>query len=102
MLMLQPTNAPRASGARSGEPIYAALDLGTNNCRLLVASLEKKGGSLVPQINVHDSFSRIVRLGEGVSTSGMLTDEAMERTLSALRVCQKKLAKFNIASSRFV
>jgi exopolyphosphatase/guanosine-5'-triphosphate,3'-diphosphate pyrophosphatase len=100
--MLQPTNAPRERGVESGGPVYAALDLGTNNCRLLVASLEKAAGSLVPHISVHDSFSRIVRLGEGVSATGALSDDAMERTLTALRICQKKLAKFNITSARFV
>jgi len=100
--MLQPTNAPRASGVQSGEQVFAALDLGTNNCRLLIASLEKAQGSLVPHISVYDSFSRIVRLGEGVSTSGVLADDAMERTLAALRICQKKLAKFNITAARFV
>lgn len=100
--MLQPTNAPRERGDKSGAPVYAALDLGTNNCRLLIASLEKTQGSLVPHIHVHDSFSRIVRLGEGVSTSGQLSEAAMERTLAALKVCHKKLAKFNIASARYV
>ncbi len=100
--MLQPPNAPRERGEKSGAPVYAALDLGTNNCRLLIASLEKAQGSLVPHISVHDSFSRIVRLGEGVSTSGVLSEDAMERTLSALKVCQKKLAKFNVANARFV
>ena len=99
---MQPTNSSHERGVKSGEPVYAALDLGTNNCRLLVASLESVSGSLVPQLHVHDSFSRIVRLGEGVSTSGALSDDAMDRTLSALRICQKKLAKFNIAASRFV
>ncbi len=100
--MSQPTNSPHANGVGSGEPVYAALDLGTNNCRLLVASLEKISGSLVPHLQVHDSFSRIVRLGEGVSASGVLSEDAMERTLAALRICQKKLSKFNIAASRFV
>lgn len=100
--MLQPTNAPDVRGDKSGAPVYAALDLGTNNCRLLVASLEKAPGSLVPHISVHDSFSRIVRLGEGVSSTGVLSEDAMERTLAALKVCQKKLAKFTIHSARFV
>lgn len=100
--MLQPANAPRERGAKLGEPVYAALDLGTNNCRLLIASLEPQAGSNVPHIHVHDSFSRIVRLGEGVSASGMLSSDAMDRTLAALRVCQKKLSKFNVAGARFV
>ena len=99
---MQPTNSPQGRGVRSGAPVYAALDLGTNNCRLLIASLEKAPGSLVPHICVHDSFSRIVRLGEGVSTSGVLAEDAMERTLSALKVCQKKLAKFDVTAARYV
>nr|WP_321457628.1 Ppx/GppA phosphatase family protein [uncultured Cohaesibacter sp.] len=64
---------------------YAALDLGTNNCRLLVA--EPYGQSF----RVIDAFSRIVRLGEGLSQSGRLSDEAQERAIAALRVCQSKL-----------
>lgn len=100
--MIQPTGTPRASGVRPGEPVYAALDLGTNNCRLLIASLQELGGSLVPNIAVQDSFSRIVRLGEGVNATGELSEEAMERTLAALRICQRKIAKFEIASARFV
>ncbi|MDX2074518.1 MAG: Ppx/GppA phosphatase family protein [Alphaproteobacteria bacterium] len=100
--MPQPTDAPRDRGAKSGEPFYAALDLGTNNCRLLIATLEKAQESLVPHISVHDSFSRIVRLGEGVDATGVLSEDAMERTLSALRICHKKLAKFNIAAGRYV
>lgn len=104
--MLQPHSAPRNGGARSApgsrEQLYAALDLGTNNCRLLIASLDQPAGSLVPSLRVLDSFSRIVRLGEGVSETGQLSEGAMERTLAALRVCQKKLAKYEIAASRFV
>ena len=84
------------------QPLYAALDLGTNNCRLLVASLAEAEGLLVPGIRVHDSFSRIVRLGEGVGESGKLSDEAMERTLAALKICQRKLAKFELAGLRCV
>lgn len=90
------------SGQDASEPVYAALDLGTNNCRLLVASVEQAGGSLVPALKVHDSFSRIVRLGEGVSETGQLSEEAMERTIAALKVCQKKIAKYGLASARYV
>lgn len=64
---------------------YAALDLGTNNCRLLIAKPE--GASF----RVVDAFSRIVRLGEGVSKSGQLCDAAMERTLEALHICRRKM-----------
>jgi len=65
--------------------VYAALDLGTNNCRLLVA--RRNGGSF----RVIDAFSRIVRLGEGLEASGRLSEAAMGRTLEALAVCARKL-----------
>src|SRR5258708_10493563 len=64
----------------SGE-IYAALDLGTNNCRLLVA--RASSGSF----RVIDAFSRIVRLGEGIAASGLLSEAAILRTLDALKIC---------------
>ncbi len=64
---------------------YAALDLGTNNCRLLVA--EPHGQSF----RVVDAFSRIVRLGEGLSQTGRLSEDAQDRAISALKVCQSKL-----------
>lgn len=83
-------------GVGDNAPIFAALDLGTNNCRLLVASPNGSG------LRVLDSFSRVVRLGEGVSTTGMLSDDAMERTLSALRACQKKLERYELTAARFV
>ena len=60
---------------------YAALDLGTNNCRLLVAVPDGA------EFRVVDSFSRIVRLGEGLGISGCLSDEAMDRTIEALAIC---------------
>jgi exopolyphosphatase / guanosine-5'-triphosphate,3'-diphosphate pyrophosphatase len=60
----------------------AALDLGTNNCRLLIAS-QGRGGNL----RIVDSFSRIVRLGEGIAQTGELTPAAIERTLEALKIC---------------
>lgn len=97
----------RVGGAESG-PVFAALDLGTNNCRLLIASPQGAGENTsasrvgVGGLRVFDSFSRVVRLGEGVSATGMLSQEAMERTLVALRACQKKLARYNISDSRFV
>lgn len=100
--MLQPRSTSLHNGDRSTMPVYAALDLGTNNCRLLIATLEESTGSTAPNIAVQDSFSRIVRLGEGVSDTGQLSEEAMERTLSALRICQKKLAKFEVVNARYV
>ena len=64
---------------------YAAIDLGTNNCRMLVARPFKESFRVV------DSFSRIVRLGEGVSADGRLSEEAIKRTVNALRVCHAKI-----------
>lgn len=75
---------------------YAALDLGTNNCRLLVARPE--GGAF----RVVDAFSRIVRLGEGVSRSGALSAAAMERTMEALHICRRKMDDRNVTRARLV
>ena len=69
---------------------YAALDLGTNNCRLLVARPSRRG------FRVIDAFSRIIRLGEGVSRSGRLSDAAIDRTIDALKVCAAKMAKHKV------
>ncbi len=69
-----------------GDALYAALDLGTNNCRLLIAQPTRPG-----QFRVVDAFSRIVRLGEGLGASGKLSAEAMERSVEALKVCATKL-----------
>lgn len=96
-----PSSQGRAQ-AQAGERIYAALDLGTNNCRLLVASLAAGGKDAAPTLKVFDSFSRIVRLGEGVNQVGQLSEDAMQRTRAALSACQKKLAKYNIHKARYV
>jgi exopolyphosphatase/guanosine-5'-triphosphate,3'-diphosphate pyrophosphatase len=78
-------------------PAYAALDLGTNNCRLLIAVPTRPG-----HFRVVDAFSRIVRLGEGVAASGRLRPEAMERALSALKVCAEKLAQRPVVQARLI
>lgn len=65
--------------------LYGALDLGTNNCRLLIATPAQQGFTVV------DAFSRIVRLGERLAQTGRLSDDAMGRTIEALRVCANKL-----------
>jgi len=82
--------------AGEGGPFYAALDLGTNNCRLLVAQ------PTADSFRVVDSFSRIVRLGEGVSRSGRLSEAAMERAVGALRVCAAKLRERRMAGLRLI
>jgi exopolyphosphatase/guanosine-5'-triphosphate,3'-diphosphate pyrophosphatase len=80
----------RDGGPRRGahEPThFAALDLGTNNCRLLIAAPTAHGYRVV------DAYSRIVRLGEGLSESGRLSDAAMERAISALGICAEKIRR---------
>ena len=79
----------RSSGGNSPQskrpPTYAALDLGTNNCRLLVA--RASGDSF----KVVDSYSRAVRLGNGLTATGRLSDESMDAAVEALNVCAKKM-----------
>ncbi|MBD3729654.1 MAG: Ppx/GppA family phosphatase [Sphingomonadales bacterium] len=75
---------------------YAALDLGTNNCRLLIA---RPAGE---DFTVIDAFSRVVRLGEGLANSGALSQEAMDRALGALKVCADKLRRRNVHLARSV
>ena len=78
-------------------PVFAALDLGTNNCRLLVAVPGRHG-----QFRVIDAFSRIVRLGEGLSASGRLGQAAMDRAVEALKVCGEKLRNRKIRRARLI
>lgn len=75
---------------------YAALDLGTNNCRLLVAKPVNAG------FHVVDAFSRIVRLGEGLGSSNVLSGNAMDRTIDALRVCRSKIDRNGVTRIRAV
>src|ERR1700748_2904442 len=78
--------APAVNGAQAtGTAVYAALDLGTNNCRLLIAC--PTGDSF----RVVDSFSRIIRLGEGVSATGCISDAAIDRAIAALSICRDKI-----------
>ncbi|WP_425998739.1 Ppx/GppA phosphatase family protein [Caulobacter sp. DWR1-3-2b1] len=86
-----PASPREESGRRRRPPgeqsCYAALDLGTNNCRLLVATPSPRGFRVV------EAYSRIVRLGEGLSQTGMLSDAAMERSMAALKVCAEKIRR---------
>ena len=79
---------------------FAALDLGTNNCRLLIARPTPMGSS--GGFRVVDAFSRIVRLGEGLEATGALSEAAMARTLDALKVCAAKIAHRHVAGARCV
>lgn len=82
--------APRA---RRGREVYAAIDLGTNNCRLLVARRTREGFRVV------DAFSRVVRLGEGVRTHGHMSEEAMDRAVEALEACAEKMTRRGVTRS---
>jgi exopolyphosphatase/guanosine-5'-triphosphate,3'-diphosphate pyrophosphatase len=96
------------AGAQGGPPMlpqerrygqrhtYGAIDLGTNNCRLLIARPTGGGFTVV------DAFSRVVRLGEGLSQTGRLSAEAMDRTAAALAICAEKLRRRNVSLSRAV
>ncbi|THD76217.1 MAG: Ppx/GppA family phosphatase [Phenylobacterium sp.] len=96
--------APRAPGAygrgrtrSTGDiPCYAALDLGTNNCRLLIATPNGAGFRVV------EAYSRIVRLGEGLSQSGRLSEPAMERALAALKVSAEKVRRRRVVRLRAI
>lgn len=89
---------PAPGGARApAQPhTYAALDLGTNNCRLLIARPSREGFRIV------DAFSRIVRLGEGVSSSGKLGEQAIRRTLGALEICRDKMEMRGVTRARLI
>src|SRR5215471_18883769 len=84
---LQPGPDPAGAGyaTHGSGSVYAALDLGTNNCRLLIAC--PSGDSF----RVVDSFSRIIRLGEGISATGCISDAAIERAIAALSICRDKI-----------
>lgn len=95
-------NQPRQDQPRHDQPrrrhapAYAAIDLGTNNCRLLVARPAASGFQVI------DSFSRIIRLGEGVATSGRISDAAIDRASAAMRVCAGKVRRWRVKRARFV
>lgn len=87
---------PQARIAPGYRQSYAAIDLGTNNCRLLIA--RPSGENFV----VVDAFSRVVRLGEGLAQTGRLSDAAMDRTVAALKICADKLKRRNVHLARSV
>ncbi|MFC3713567.1 Ppx/GppA phosphatase family protein [Sphingoaurantiacus capsulatus] len=87
---------PWAESARRQRRAYAALDLGTNNCRLLIARPARQGFYVV------DAFSRIVRLGEGLIQSGKLSEAAQDRAVEALKICADKLRRRDVHIARNV
>lgn len=84
------------SDTKRSKEYIAALDLGTNTCRLLIAELTPKGPEVV------DSFVRILRLGDELATKGHISEEATLRALSALSICAQKLKTYNIVRTRYV
>ncbi len=95
-----PAATAGSSPAMDGKPdpadLYAALDLGTNSCRMLIA--QPKGN----QFHVVDSFSKSVQLGHGLEASGRLSRASMARTVGALKICQRKLTTHNVQRMRLV
>lgn len=87
-----PADRPRGQPRQA----YAAIDLGTNNCRLLIARPAEENFVVI------DAFSRVVRLGEGLLQTGRLSDAAMDRAVGALRVCSDKLRRRNVRLARSV
>jgi len=94
-----------SDGFRAGGGVFAALDLGTNNCRMLVARPDARPADTLAagvEFRVIDSFSRVTRLGEGVSATGRLSDQAMDRTIDALKRCAEKMDRRRVSASRQV
>ena len=85
-----------APGKDRGGPTYAALDLGTNNCRLLVARPTGDGFRVV------DAFSRIIRLGEGISGTGRIGEAAISRAIGALTICRNKMRNRGVTRARLI
>jgi exopolyphosphatase / guanosine-5'-triphosphate,3'-diphosphate pyrophosphatase len=91
----EPVEPPRLSPPDRA-PLYAALDLGTNSCRMLIA---RPTGA---QFQVIDSFSKAVQLGRGLEASGRLGYASMSRTVQALRICRRKLERHGVERMRLV
>ena len=77
-------------------PAFAAIDLGTNSCRMLIGAPSGRG------FRVLDSFSRVVRLGDGLYQTGILSDTAMLRAISALEICAERLKQWQIRDLRAI
>jgi exopolyphosphatase/guanosine-5'-triphosphate,3'-diphosphate pyrophosphatase len=92
----EPREHWRAPAASPDAATYAALDLGTNNCRLLVARPTASGFRVV------DAFSRIIRLGEGVAASGRISEAAIGRAVEALLVCRAKMRARGVGRARLI
>lgn len=84
-------------GASQAQKNFAAIDLGTNSCRLVIASPTPASFRIV------ETFSKITRLGEGIINDNELSRPAMRRTINALKVCAGVIEEYApIYRSRFV
>lgn len=90
------SDSKSGGGRRRKAPRFAALDLGTNNCRLLIAAPRGR------DLRIVDAFSQIVRLGEGLSQTGRLSEAAMARTITALRQCAQKIERRGVTYMRCI
>ena len=95
-VVLAPTRRRGEEAATADRALYAALDLGTNSCRMLIATPDSG------RLRVVDAFAKSVRLGAGLERTGHLSRGAIGRTLAALEVCAEKLARYRVASARLV
>ena len=92
-----PNAVESTAGLQAQMPqLYAALDLGTNSCRMLIAQPDGA------QFKIVDSFSKSVQLGHGLDATGPLSRVSMDRTLQALRVCSPKLRQYRVTKMRLV
>jgi exopolyphosphatase/guanosine-5'-triphosphate,3'-diphosphate pyrophosphatase len=92
-----PASPQQTARKHHRRPVFAALDLGTNNCRLLLAAPDGP-----ERFRVVDAYSRIVRLGEGLAATGRLSPDAMQRAIEALAICASKLSGHSIAGKRLI
>lgn len=93
---LPETVEPPALSNGPSKPLYAALDLGTNSCRMLIA---RPTGH---QFEVVDSFSKAVQLGQGLESTGKLSRASMSKTVQAMRICRQKLKQHKVKRMRLV
>jgi len=92
----QQSAAGKKNNGRGPSPAFAALDLGTNNCRLLVARDAGKNFRII------DSYSRVVRLGQGLASTGRLADDSMDAAVEAIGICARKMKSRRVKRWRCV
>lgn len=88
-------NKQHPKKAYSLRQTFAAIDLGTNSCRLLV-------GRYDGVLKIVDSYSKVVRLGENLGQTNLLCEEAIERSLKTLKICVEKVKNNDVTHIRAV